>query len=70
MLLQVICIMMIGDGMLMILLKEVIGQVIKMLSIICVKKHLMQFQNWNLMECHLVELKKAKYIKEHLVANL
>jgi hypothetical protein len=60
---------MIGDGMLMILSKEVIGLAIKMQSIICVNRHHKLFCNFNLTECHFQEQKTAKYIKERLEAN-
>jgi succinate dehydrogenase/fumarate reductase flavoprotein subunit len=60
---------MIGDGMLTIPSKVVIGLVIKMLSIICVNKHLKQYYNLNLTECLFQEQKKEKFIKELSVVN-
>lgn len=65
-----ICITMIGGGMPTIPSKVVIGLVIKMPFITCVEKHLLQFYNFNLMECHFQEQNKEKSIKEHLEVNL
>ena len=55
--------------MLTILLKAVIGSVIKMPFIICVNKHLKQYYNLNLTECLFQEQKKEKFIKELSVVN-
>ncbi len=55
--------------MLTILLKVVIGSVIKMPFIICVNKHLKQYYNLNLTECLFQEQKKEKFIKELSVVN-
>lgn len=64
-----ICMLMIGNGMLMIPLKVVIGLEIKTLFIICVKKLLRQFCSLNHMECHFLEQNKERFIKEPLVVN-
>jgi hypothetical protein len=63
--------------MLMIQLREAIGSVIKMLcniitiiDIICVKRHLLQFWSWRVMECLLAEPKKGKSTKEPSEVNL
>lgn len=53
-----------GDGTLMILLKVVIGLVIKMPFIICADKLLKPFCNFNLTECLFQEQNKEKFIKE------
>lgn len=61
---------MIGDGMHMILLKEVTGLVIKMPFITCAEKHLKPCLNWNLTECLFQEPLKEKFTKELLEVNL
>ncbi len=64
-----ICMLMIGDGMLMIPLKVVIGLEIKMLFTICVNKLHKLSLNLNLMECLFQEQNKEKFIKELLEDN-
>ena len=64
-----ICMTMIGDGMLMIQLKEVIGWEIKMPFTICVKRLQKLFWNLNPMECIFQEQNKVKFIKELLEVN-
>jgi hypothetical protein len=61
--------MMIGDGMHMIQLKEVIGLETKMQYIICVDKLHKLFYNLNLTECLFQELNKVKFTKELLEDN-
>ena len=55
--------------MLMILSREVIGLEIKMLSIICVEPLHKLFMSYSHMDYHSLELKKVKFIKDHLEVN-
>ena len=62
MLLWAICIMMIGDGMLMIRLREAIGLEIKTQFTTCVKKHPKPFLSFSHMDFHSQELKTERSI--------
>lgn len=64
------CTMMIGDGMLMILLKVATGWEIKMLFTICAEKPHKLSLSSNLTECLSQEQNKARSIKELSVVNL
>lgn len=66
MLLWEICTLTIGDGTPTIQLRAATGLEIKMLSIICVNRHLKQFCNYNHTDCHSQEPNKERSIKELL----